>query len=164
MEIKTERLGITALTPAQLRWLLDDIPRLERELRCSYRAQPIEGIFKEILEGQLRRAETDRANYLWHSFWLIIRKPDGIAVGLADFKRPPDENGEVEIGYGLGQDFRHLGYMTEAVRAMCNWAMGQEGVRHIIAETDLDGLASQRILLRCGFAEYGRGETVWWRL
>lgn len=53
--------------------------------------------------------------------------------------------------------------MTEAVAAMCNWAMQQTGVQHVIAETDLDGLASQRILQRCGFTEYARDTTVWWR-
>lgn len=54
--------------------------------------------------------------------------------------------------------------MTEAVRAMCDWALKQNGVKHIIAETELDGFASQRILKRCGFTEYVRDLTVWWRL
>lgn len=34
----------------------------------------------------------------------------------------------------------------------------------MIAETDKDGISSQRILQRCGFAEEKRGETIWWRL
>lgn len=53
--------------------------------------------------------------------------------------------------------------MTETVQAMCSWALKQKGVRHVIAETDLDGYASQNILRRCGFTECRRGETVWWR-
>jgi RimJ/RimL family protein N-acetyltransferase len=54
--------------------------------------------------------------------------------------------------------------MTEDVQAMCKWAMHQENVSHVIAETDSDGFASQRILQRCGFTESKRDETVWWRL
>lgn len=54
--------------------------------------------------------------------------------------------------------------MTEAVQAMCEFALKQNGVRNIIAETDLDGFASQRILERCGFKKYKQEETIWWML
>lgn len=58
----------------------------------------------------------------------------------------------------------HNGYMTEAVRAMCSWAKEQEGVSCITAETEADGFASQHILKRCGFTEYARNDTIWWRM
>ncbi|BDF32527.1 hypothetical protein CE91St62_05980 [Lachnospiraceae bacterium] len=54
--------------------------------------------------------------------------------------------------------------MTEAVQVMCKWALKQENVTHIIAETDVDGFASQCILQRSGFVEIKRAETIWWRL
>lgn len=163
MKIETKRLELIALTPEQLGLWISDISRLEEELGCSYQAEPVEGVFREILSGQLRRAEADPGNYMWHSFWLMVRKADRVVVGSADFKDVPDTRGEVEIGYGLGPAFEHNGYMTEAVRAMCGWAEAREGVRHVIAETDLDGEASKRVLRRCGFLEYSRGDTVWWR-
>lgn len=164
MEIETERLRITALTPEQLDWWLNDLPRLEEKMNCSYQAEPLEGIFKEIVSGQLEITRQDSENYLWHSFWLLIRKSDNVVVGSADFKNVPDEKGQVEIGYGLGKAFEHEGYMTEAVRAMCSWAKEQEGVSCIIAETEADGFASQRILKRCGFTEYAGNDTIWWRM
>lgn len=71
---------------------------------------------------------------------------------------------EVEIGYGLGKEFEHKGYMTEAVKAMCAWALEQDKVQHVLAETDMHGLASQHVLQQCGFKEYKRNETIWWRL
>ncbi|WP_423231066.1 GNAT family N-acetyltransferase [Clostridium magnum] len=61
----------------------------------------------------------DPNNYLWHSFFFLIRRDDRIVVGSADSKDIPNGNGEVEIGYGLGKEFEHNGYMTEAVKAMC---------------------------------------------
>lgn len=164
MQIETERLRITALTPEQLDWWLNDLPWLEEKLNCSYQAEPLEGIFKEIVSGQLEITRQDSDNYLWHSFWLLIRKSDNVVVGSADFKNVPDEKGQVEIGYGLGKAFEHEGYMTEAVRAMCSWAKEQEGVSCIIAETEADGFASQRILKRCGFTEYAGNDTIWWRM
>lgn len=164
MKIETERLELVALTSRQLNLWAENIPALEDELKCSYQAEPMQGFFLEIVKGQLIATESDEKNYLYHSFWFLIRKSDRIVVGSADFKGTPNKNGEVEIGYGLGKQFEHNGYMTEAVRAMCKWAMEQKAVTHVIAETDIDGFASQHILERCGFTQYKSGETLWWRL
>ena len=106
----------------------------------------------------------DKENYVWHTFWLIITKTDRIAVGSADFKDIPDKNGEVEIGYGLGEKHTEKGYMTEAVRAMCKWAFESALVKSIVAETETDNEPSKRLLTRCGFKKYLEGETLWWRL
>ncbi|GAA0077656.1 GNAT family N-acetyltransferase [Clostridium sp. CTA-5] len=164
MTIQTERLEIIPLTLNQLKLWIEDIPALERELDCSYKAEPMEGFFLEIVKNQYEITLKDPNNYLWHSFFFLIRKYDRVVVGSADFKDIPNENGEVEIGYGLGKEFEHNGYMTEAAKAMCNWALKQNGVTNVIAETDLEGLASQKILERCGFENYKQGETLWWRL
>ncbi|MFQ8704796.1 MAG: GNAT family N-acetyltransferase [Thomasclavelia sp.] len=80
------------------------------------------------------------------------------------FKDVFNYDGEVEIGYGLGRDFEHNGYMTEAAQAFCNWALQQDEVKHIIAKTGVDGISSQKLLVRCGFKEYAKNDTVWWRL
>ena len=164
VNIETERLELVALTPTQLEWWLNDCHRLECELNCLYRAEPMEGLFRQIVAGQLAAAQRDPGHYVWHSFWFLIRKSDRTVVGSADFKDLPDSGGLVEIGYGLGREYEGRGYMTEAVCAMCRWAISQDNVRHVTAETDLDGLASQKLLLRCGFREWKRGETLWWIL
>ena len=164
MILKTERLELIPLLPGQLRLWVEDMPSLERELKCSYQAEPMEGEFLKIVKGQLEITEHNPDDYLWHSFWLIIRKNDRTVVGSADFKGIPNAEQEVEIGYGLGNDFQHKGYMMETVQAMCEWALEQKNVSHIVAETEIAGFASQRILQRCGFAEEKRGETIWWRL
>lgn len=163
MTIQTERLELVLLSPEELRLWTEDIAALEIELSCSYKAEPMTGLFLEIVKGQVKSAERDHENYLWHSFFFLIRRSDRTVVGSADFKSIPNERGEVEIGYGLGLEFLHNGYMTEAVRAMCEFALNWEGVLSVTAETDLDGFASQRVLERCGFEKYRQGETAWWR-
>ena len=164
MKLTTERLELIALNLRQLRLWTEDLPQLEQELDCRYQAEPMKGIFLEIVRGQLAATEADPEHYPWHSFWLMIRKTDRIVLGSADFKDVPDENGISELGYGIGPAFEHHGYTTEAARALCAWALAQPGVKHLSAETDLDGSASQRILQRLGFQEIQRAETVWWRL
>lgn len=164
MMIETERLQLIPLTAHQLKLWIEDIPALEEELNCIYRAEPMEGIFLNIVKGQLNITLEDEANYLFHSFWFLVRKADKIVVGSADFKDLPGMDGEVEIGYGLGEGFEHNGYMTEAVKAMCQWALKQETICHVIAETEIDNIPSQRILERCGFKQYKQGVTFWWKL
>lgn len=164
MIIQTERLELILLTPNQLELWIEDITELEKELDCSYKAEAMEGLFLEIVKKQYEIIQKDLNNYLWHSFFLLIRKDDRVVVGSADFKDIPNENGEVEIGYGLGKEFEHNGYMTEAVNAMCEWVLKQNGVTSVIAETYLENLASQKILERCGFKKDKVGETFWWKL
>jgi len=164
MIIQTERLELIPLTPNQLKLWIKDITVLEKELDCLYKAESMEGFFLEIVKGQYDITRKDPDNYLWHSFFFLVRKNDRVIIGSADFKDIPNENGEVEIGYGLGKEFEHNGYMTEAVKAMCEWALKQDGVTSVIAETDLEGLASQKILEHCGFKHDKFGETLWWRL
>ena len=164
MILETQRLELVPLTLHQLKLWVENILVLERELNCIYKAEPMEGFFLDIVKGQLEITQKDCDNYVWHSFWLLIRKSDRVVVGSADFKDVPNADKEVEIGYGLGREFEHNGYMTEAVKSMCEWALRQEGVLHIIAETDIYGFASQRILEHCGFEKYQQEETLWWRL
>lgn len=164
MYVNTERLVLVPLDARQMRLWLEEITVLEKELDCIYRAETMEGDFLRIVEGQLSVTEQNEPHYYWYGFWFLIRKSDRTVVGSADFKAGPNGKGEVEIGYGLGKEFEHNGYMTEAVKAMCDWAKKRDGVSHVIAETYLDNQPSQNILRRCGFTETKREDSIWWKL
>ena len=142
---------------------MENIIALEENLDCHYHAEPIEGLFWEVIKGQAEKAGADEKNYLYYTFWFLIRKSDRIVVGSAYFKNLPNENTEIEIGYGLGKEFEHKGYMTECVNAMCDWALRQKDVSCVIAETDFDNPVSEDVLRRCGFQLYKQTETNWWR-
>jgi RimJ/RimL family protein N-acetyltransferase len=164
MELETERLVIKLLTLPQLRLWVNNIPLLESELNCKYDAEPIEGEFLDVINGQIEIIENDPLNYMYHSFWFIIRKSDGTAVGSMAFKNIPGEMKEIEIGYGLGEKYVHNGYMTEAVGKLCEWTLTDEKIETVIAETEIDNTASKRVLERCGFKKYKEEKTAWWKL
>lgn len=164
MKLETERLELIPLDLVQMKLWTEDLPALEKMLSCRYQAEPVEDIFCDIIESQAKLTEVDPGNAVWYNFWFLIRKSDRVVVGSACFKNKPNGEGEVEIGYGLGPQHERNGYMTEAVQAMCKWALKQDGLSAVIAETDLDNGASHRILERCGFVETQRGESIWWRL
>ena len=164
MKIETERFELLALSPGQLLMWINDLDSFESSMNLKYRGDSLESPFGDIVRGQAEICQADPENYMWHSFWLMLRKSDHVVVGSIDFKAPPNNSGEVEIGYGLEKCFEHRGYMSECVKALCIWALGQNGVRCVIAETETDNLASQRILTKCGFREYAAKATIWWRL
>jgi RimJ/RimL family protein N-acetyltransferase len=92
--------------------------------------------------------------------WLVLR--DGVVIGDCGLHGPPDEEGEVEIGYGLAEPFRGRGYGTELARALSDWVLAQPGVRRVVARNVLAGNAASRVVLeRAGFVlESASGTTV----
>ena len=164
MQLVTDRLRIVPLAPRQLGLWLHDIPALERELGCRCTAGSLSGEFRGIVAGQHARAAADSGNYLFHTFWFLVVQGDGVVAGSACFKGAPDAAGRVEIGYGLEKACEKQGYMTEAVRALCAWALRQPGVRHVAAETDPDNRLSQHVLQRSGFHPAEADTVRWWIL
>jgi RimJ/RimL family protein N-acetyltransferase len=82
---------------------------------------------------------------------------DGTAIGGIGFLSAPVE-GEVEIGYGLAESAQHLGYATEALRAVLSEVAAYD-VRRVVALTDPDNAASHAVLVRNGFVRAGEEPT-----
>ena len=62
---------------------------------------------------------------------------------------------QVELGYVLGRAHWNRGYMTEAARALIDWALAQDGVYRVWASADVDNTASARVLEKCGMRHEG---------
>lgn len=93
----------------------------------------------------------------WGADWYIKLKT-GVSVGDICFKGTPDTDGAVEIGYGIDETYRRMGYATEAVGGIVNWALTQDGVRLVTAQTEPSNKISQKVLLKNGFLRDGYGE------
>jgi len=53
-----------------------------------------------------------------------------------------------EIGYVLGRPWWGQGFMTEAARAVVEWGLAQPAMFRVWAVTDVDNVASARVLER----------------
>jgi RimJ/RimL family protein N-acetyltransferase len=84
--------------------------------------------------------------------WFVTLAADGRVVGDCGTFGPPDEEGRVEIGYGLAAPFRGQGIGTEAVRALVDWLAGQPAVRVVTASVEVGNEPSRRLLERLGFS------------
>jgi RimJ/RimL family protein N-acetyltransferase len=70
--------------------------------------------------------------------------------------------GSVEIGYGIATEWQGRGVATSAVGTLIDMAASL-GARGIVAGTDEDNVASQRVLEKCGFTQTAPvdGELRW---
>ncbi|MCR4615465.1 MAG: GNAT family N-acetyltransferase [Clostridiales bacterium] len=140
MRIESERLVIYPVSDDEMRIIAEN--EKDAELKQAY---------SEMLEGCLKEPE----NRIWYALWLIeLKEPVGTVAGDLCFKGLAAD-GTVEIGYGLKDGFCGKGYMTEAVKAVAKWALEQNCVKRVEAETAPENEASQRVLAACGFVPSG---------
>jgi RimJ/RimL family protein N-acetyltransferase len=83
--------------------------------------------------------------------WFVTLASDGRVVGDCGTFGPPDEDGRVEIGYGLAAPSRGQGIGTEAVGALVGWLVTQPDVRLVTASVEVGNDPSRRLLERLGF-------------
>ena len=140
-EIETERLILYPLSDAEMTELIEreSVPELKQA-------------YAEMLLGCTRES----AHRLWYAVWQMeLKDGSGTVVGDLCFKGL-GADGTVELGYGLYEGCCGKGYMTEAVRAISAWALSQQGVTRVEAETAPDNLSSQRVLIGAGYHPTGR--------
>ena len=149
--VETNRMNIYPLSLDRMDEVIKNEP--DEEMKKAY---------GEMKEGCEKHPE----QYVWYAIWYMELKEGNIPVGDLCFKGL-EENESVEIGYGIKPEFEGQGLTTEAVVAMCQWAIKQEGVNCIEAETDPDNRASQRVLEKAGFLPNGvigeEGPRFVWR-
>ncbi|MGZ6734835.1 MAG: GNAT family N-acetyltransferase [Nocardioides sp.] len=143
--LRTERLVLPLWTAADV-----------AAIRLGRRT-PDDGALGEWHPEFPRRDDQD-ASTLWHEGdpygpRSIVR---GVTVlGSIGFFGPPDEAGELEVGYGLVRDAWGWGFATESLRAMLD-AVGPEVTVRASIEPEIK--ASLRVAAKCGFTQL-RGAT-----
>ena len=134
--LQTERLTLKPLTKDQV---LAGLAHLD----SSERAQ--------ISEKWLQLLAASRPIDPWVHGFEVHHSQSRVLVGKCGFKGPPDEEGVVEIAYGMHKEHEGKGYATEAARALVNYGFASGKVRRVVAHTLPEVNASGRVLAKCGF-------------
>ncbi|HXP46126.1 MAG TPA: GNAT family N-acetyltransferase [Terriglobales bacterium] len=94
----------------------------------------------------------------WSTWYFLLPGIDGSSqtVGIGGFKGKPSR-GMVEVGYSILPAHQRLGFASEAVSALIDWAFSHSDVQLVTAETLPALLASIRVLERNGFHLLGAG-------
>lgn len=147
--LETERLLLRS-------WTLDDEKRLfeicgDSEVMRYLTGKPYEKI-EQAREFLNWATDYERENGFCR--WAVIEKANRRIVGSCGFARPRDTE-EIELGYLLAPESWGKGLATEAARACLSYGFGKLRFREIIAITDVENRASQKVLEKIGFAERG---------
>jgi [ribosomal protein S5]-alanine N-acetyltransferase len=164
--LETSRLVLKPLTYQQMLKYIQNDNSLDAELKLNNTSMKISPLLKEALEQSILPSVADKSkDYLYSTLWTVIDKSENRAVADVCFQGEPNQQGEIEIGYGTYEAFRGKGYMCEAVQAMIGWAKQQPKVKAIIAATDKTNVASYKILEKNKFIKVGESaEQFNWRL
>ena len=79
--------------------------------------------------------------------WGITVKPDDRLVGMIACRFTGHR---VDIGYVIARRLWGSGYMSEAVKAVADWVLAQEGIHRIWAVCDTSNRASARVMEKAG--------------
>ncbi|MBC7770083.1 MAG: GNAT family N-acetyltransferase [Phycisphaerales bacterium] len=108
-------------------------------------------------EWAVRQLAHDPEGQGWYGWALLANEGERVSprlVGIGALIGRPDEDGDVELAFGLLPDFRGRGYGGETVRALAAWAFANGALR-VIAHLDAEDAHAAQTLARNGFAEMG---------
>jgi len=83
--------------------------------------------------------------------YLPIHIDSKTLIGSCGYKGPPNDKGEVEIGYEVTKSHRNKGYATEIAQHLIDIAFNEQQVKSILAHTLPKENASTKVLLKCKF-------------
>jgi ribosomal-protein-alanine N-acetyltransferase len=145
VDLITPRLRLRPLAPAEMQDLLEGHAVDGQRWAEGY---PLDGTLVSVaMQADLVKHAVDRGGFCHYQ--VLLREED-VVIGDIGFHAPPDELGEVSVGFGIVPAARRRGYAVEALRGLLGWALTQPEVRTVQADTDLVNLASQRVLLGAG--------------
>ena len=167
--LETSRLKLVPLTHEQLLLYKNHPQALAETLNVQYIERQndpsVAADLEEAIGFWTKNTKKHRAHFEWFTTWEIILKEENVAVGGIGFSGLPDADGKSMTGYGLDMRFYGRGIATEALSAMITWGFQNKDLTKIIADTPLQHMASQRVLLKNNFTESSRDETlVHWTL
>ena len=163
MCITTPRLELIAATTALLEMELESPQRLGAALGVQVPDGWPPGEYDEhairwLLDRQAARPEAAG----WFAWYALLKAEPGSGamphlVAAGGYTGPPDEGGQVEIGYSVVPAFGKRGIATEMVRALVQHASADARVKRVIAHTFPVNIGSIRVLEKNGFTLEGPG-------
>ena len=147
--LETKRLALRKWTNADDHALFE-ILRDVRVARYIADGQPFS--LEKVKEFLAWAEDYERENGFCR--WKIIEKSSGEIVGSCGFARPHGTP-EIELGFLFAHKCWGQGYATEIAAAAIEYGFRKLGFREIIAMTDVENTASQKVLKKIGFASRG---------
>lgn len=155
--IETERLLIKPLLAEELIKHIKFPDELANELGFKPSKALIDEETQEaIINDLLPNIVDPNKDSLFYTMWIIIEKKEKAIIGGICFHGQANERGEVEIGYGIDDEYMNKGYMTETIRFLLEWLEKRNDVRIVKAETEQTNISSIKVLEKTGFKQFNQ--------
>lgn len=164
MKIETTRLILRPLSSFQLALYMEAPDELSRQLKLQQPLNPLDEHMRKVYRLKQSRIEAEPASLLYNTYFIIILKEVGCAIGSMSLKGNPDAEGLVEVGYAIEPEYRNQGYMREALESFLEAILQIKEVSGVNACTSIGNLPSQKVLQACGFdCVYTNKDMLVWR-
>jgi len=100
-------------------------------------------------ESQYTKANKETARIIL----AVTLKESKELIGLVGIGNKEEVDNEIEIAYFISEDYCNKGYISEASKAMSQWAFNTLKLEYLIAIVEIDNIPSQRVVEKCGFAK-----------
>jgi len=152
-DLETNRLHLQCISPAH-RYFFYVLYTNDEVLRFHYK----EDRYADLYGADAEIAEWNQPEPRNQYGWVLVRKADGVAIGTCVFNNWDRNTAFCEVHYDMHPDFWGKGYMTEAVRAIIEFARDTMKICCIETGMDEENVKSIKLAERLGF-EY-IGQTV----
>ncbi|CAN5233431.1 hypothetical protein BH09MYX1_BH09MYX1_44400 [soil metagenome] len=166
--LRTERLELRPITRDLVEAVIAG-RRDEAELLMGARFPdlwPGRALVERAFSCPLEKLRLDPDAWLWGARVLVTRLVEGVegedaqlVVGSVVLNGRPNDDGIVEVAYGVDEKWQGRGYATEGTGAVVRWALEQRDVRRVQACTFQWHRSSQRVLEKVGMHHVGFRET-----
>src|SRR3954466_14228562 len=156
VRLTTKRLRLVPHAPQHLRDLIKGSEFYERSSGLKPAAGLREFIVSpDVSEQWLAQLENSADADPWKFGFAVMTREHQEVIGNAGFTGPPDEDGAVEIAYGIVPAHQGHGYATESAEALVAFAQADDRVQTMCAHSLPEHNASTRVLEKCGFERIG---------
>lgn len=96
--------------------------------------------------------------------WMIIETNSNLLIGDIGFKGLPNDNGQIDLGYGIIENERRKGFALEAAAGLLQWAFEHKNVNAVTASCHISNTGSQKILSLLNFSIIKKEEEmIFWK-
>jgi ribosomal-protein-alanine N-acetyltransferase len=155
--ITTERLILRRLTPDDAGAIMDlfSDPKVMRFLNNP---------FTDTLEKAMGVINwlNDRFDTQDAVQWAFASREDNRFIGTGGNHAWDKHDRHIEIGYNILPKYWGKGYATEATHAIIKWSFENMNLHRIEADCTDGNIASERVMLKCGFKFEGISRQSCW--
>jgi len=94
-------------------------------------------------------ATKDKARIM---FAVCLKAVDEL-IGMVGIGNKEEVDNEIEIAYFISENYAGMGYISEAAKAVSQWALAKLNPEYLIAIIEPDNLPSQKVIENCGYKQ-----------